>query len=1159
MSNATEEEWLYFFENADYVVTDSQHGSAFSILLNKQFICCSNKKWGQARYESLFGLLGLRDRQKLTLKDIADSDLWNKKINYERVNEILECRVRFSCDWLADALGFDTEKVKKNTVAKVSLENRCSGCSACEKICPKGAITMKKNNRGFLYPEINAGKCVLCGICLKKCVNESPEYVNYEKPECYAMMASDKQRSVSSSGGMFTVAAEYIIDNGGYVCGAAFRDDFSVEHIIINNKDDIPKLRGSKYMQSNMGNVYTEIKKLLNDGKTVLFTGMPCQAAGLNAYLGKKYDNLYTIDLLCHGITSSKVFEKYRQDVLEGKRISDLQFKAKKPWGWHAGVNAVFEDGTKYSVPLQTDPYFVAYLKSISKNSACELCRSSALPRQSDLTIGDFWGIPKNDPEMHDKKGTSVVLVNSENGTHLFEILKPFMKKWKKEPLEYAINNNKVIIKPYQLHKNHEAFFENFGDLNFAALTNGCFYNRLYDEQKIKLLKTVPENEHELYYLARTVSQKSHGRKIVIWGRAVEFEKVLSKYFGLSVEFSVAKTQSLINNTSVFPMERVKGKSSEYYIAALEANYSKQLYDIMYDYGYTEGEDFIFRKHEPVILENFDLSQGRYSDMYGNTVEGFSGIISNIIIRGCNNHIVIGENVKHVENLSFDVTSNAYIRIENECNFTGALKFEVRGFSGSGRIIIKERCKFMNGEFRLFTSLYNTSILINEDCTFGNDTEFHANSGKKIIIGRDCMFSMNIDLWAGDGHSIFDVNTGKNINSLYNTLTPERNQIFIGDHVWVAKGAFIMHGTNIGSGSIIGAKSVVKGIYPNNCSVAGNPSKLIKKDVAWSREMSANDPDKCIREEYFKQTLESKPSVSGRNVLIIGGTKIMGKQLVKELIRLGNNVTIATRGIHSDDFGTDVNRLIMDVSDRNSVRKALKGRYFDVVFDNLAYCSNYAENVLNNVKCGRYIQLSSVEEYKELSMDISEDRFDPESIELVMCNKKDVGYIEGKRQAEALVYQKYKNVSAVTVRLPYVVPTSRLKYYCDNIVNEVPMNISDTDRAFTFVKDTDVGKFLPWIAAQEYCGPLNFAGKGFVTVGGIIEYIEKKTGKKALIENNPSLPEEPFFKFNENSYSMNLDRLISLNYKPSELDDWFWKSLDEYIEQALASYSKNKK
>lgn len=303
LHNVTEEEWLYFFENADYIVTDSQHGSAFSIIFNKQFICCSNKKWGQARYESLFGLLGLRDRQKTTLKDIVDAKLWSKQINYERVNEILKCRVRSSREWLNNALGFDTEKIKRNTVAGVFLENRCSGCSACEKLCPKDAITMKKNNRGFLYPEINAGKCVLCGICLKKCVSENPVYVNYEKPVCYAMMASNEQRSVSSSGGMFTVAAEYIIDHGGYVCGAAFRDDFSVEHIIIDNKDDIGKLRGSKYMQSNMGNVYKEIKALLDDGKTVLFTGMPCQAAGLNSYLGKKYDNLYTIDLLCHGIT----------------------------------------------------------------------------------------------------------------------------------------------------------------------------------------------------------------------------------------------------------------------------------------------------------------------------------------------------------------------------------------------------------------------------------------------------------------------------------------------------------------------------------------------------------------------------------------------------------------------------------------------------------------------------------------------------------------------------------------------------------------------------------------------------------------------------------------------------------------------------------------
>lgn len=143
-------------------------------------------------------------------------------------------------------------------------------------------------------------------------------------------------------------------------------------------------------MQSYAAKVYPEIKKLLKDGKMVLFTGMPCQVAGLYSYLGQEYANLYTIDLLCHGITSSKVFEKYHNDVLGAKKLNRLEFKQKTPWGWHAGINAYFTDGTTYQKPLESDMYFIAYLKSISKNTTCGKCVSNKLPRQGDLTIGDF-------------------------------------------------------------------------------------------------------------------------------------------------------------------------------------------------------------------------------------------------------------------------------------------------------------------------------------------------------------------------------------------------------------------------------------------------------------------------------------------------------------------------------------------------------------------------------------------------------------------------------------------------------------------------------------------------------------------------------------------------------------------------------------------------
>lgn len=161
-----------------------------------------------------------------------------------------------------------------------------------------------------------------------------------------------------------------------------------------------------------------------------------------------------------------------------------------------------------------------------------------------------------------------------------------------------------------------------------------------------------------------------------------------------------------------------------------------------------------------------------------------------------------------------------------------------------------------NALVRVYNHIKKTSVMINDSCTFETNLELHANSGKRIVIGRDCMFSHNVELWAGDGHSVFDVNTGNNVNSDFDSLPQHKNELVIGEHVWISKGAFIMHGTNIGNGSIVGAMSVVKGRYPNNCTIAGTPSALAKKDVAWSRDMLATDMHKqCGGEEYVVKSV----------------------------------------------------------------------------------------------------------------------------------------------------------------------------------------------------------------------------------------------------------------------------------------------------------------
>lgn len=298
---------------------------------------------------------------------------------------------------------------------------------------------------------------------------------NSADPACFAVMAKDEIRKISSSGGVFTLAAEWIIDRGGLVAGAMYEEDFSVRLGFVSKKEDLGKMRGSKYIQAKLGMIYRETKKYLEQGRMVLFTGLPCHIAALYGILGEKqYPNLYTIDLVCHGMTSQKVFDKYRRDILKNRRLTDLRFKAKEPWGWHAGINAAFEDGTTYQEPLEKDEYFRAYLKNISKNTACSVCHLNQFPRQADLSIGDFWGINKYNASFNDGLGTSEVFVNNPHGQELLDAIRPETKLCERVPVEVAVEGNPVLKEPYKSNKNRQYFFDHLAVTPFGNLLSLC-------------------------------------------------------------------------------------------------------------------------------------------------------------------------------------------------------------------------------------------------------------------------------------------------------------------------------------------------------------------------------------------------------------------------------------------------------------------------------------------------------------------------------------------------------------------------------------------------------------------------------------------------------------------------------------------------------------
>ena len=347
----------------------------------------------------------------------------------------------------------------------------CVGCHACYNICPKKAIEMKSNKEGFLYPEIDNEKCVNCDLCLKVCPLLNKNNKKEILPEAYACYNKDENiLKNSSSGGIFYLLAKEIINKDGIVFGAAFDKLHNVRHIKIECIEDIPKLMGSKYVQSIIGNSYKEVKLLLEEDKYVLFTGTPCQIEGLRSYLGKNYDKLYLQDIICHGVPSPKIWMKYKQ-YLESKhnsKIEEISFRNKsKSWATFS-LWVKFENGEEHLLDKNKDPYLKIFLNDIVLRESCYDCKFKKVNRLSDITLADFWGISKIDKDISNKLGTSLVILNSDKGRKIFDDIKNDIT-YKKENFTKAISVNKNMIYSAIRKSARKHFFNNLEEMNFES------------------------------------------------------------------------------------------------------------------------------------------------------------------------------------------------------------------------------------------------------------------------------------------------------------------------------------------------------------------------------------------------------------------------------------------------------------------------------------------------------------------------------------------------------------------------------------------------------------------------------------------------------------------------------------------------------------------
>ena len=354
----------------------------------------------------------------------------------------------------------------------------CTGCGACENACGIDAIALRPDSEGFLMPEVDRDRCIECGACERACpVLHPPRLDRSAAPRVYACWNRDEAvRRESASGGMFSVFAEHVLRQAGVVFGAAFDGEMNLKHEGVRRREDLARLRSSKYLQSRQGDAFRQVRQLLQEDTSVLFVGTPCQVAGLYGYLGalRRHRQLLTCDLVCHGVPNQVLFRKYIE-TLEAKyhlRVTGMNFRHKRSGWLLPSVQVTFEDGRRRFLSGIGSSFQQGFGENKILRRCCHDCRFSTLPRMSDITLGDFWSIGKRAPFPHDiDKGVSLVLVHSERGAQAFDACRDYFFS-EERTLEEAKDSGggRMILGSATKHPAREAVFRDMYSMPYAEL-----------------------------------------------------------------------------------------------------------------------------------------------------------------------------------------------------------------------------------------------------------------------------------------------------------------------------------------------------------------------------------------------------------------------------------------------------------------------------------------------------------------------------------------------------------------------------------------------------------------------------------------------------------------------------------------------------------------
>lgn len=353
----------------------------------------------------------------------------------------------------------------------------CTGCGACYQICPRNAIAMQNDVYGFVFPAIDSKKCIECGACVRVCPMKRELDTAEKKPIAYALRHRDAAiLSESSSGGAFTAIAQTFIGNNGCIFGATMNEQLQVLHKGIMGVENLDLLRKSKYVQSDTGKTFIEVREILNKGQKVLYVGTPCQIAGLIVFLGKDYPQLLTCDLVCEGVQSQHFFNEYiaYMEKIQRSTVQSVEFRSKKKHGWERSSFVLnYANGKKYDRICQTkdNAYMNSCLFQGGNRDSCYHCHFDKLPRQGDFTIGDLWGWREMMPEWKDNKGISLVLANTKKAENMMIQLGE-VASVRQVDFELAAKKNPNLIRSTAEPKMRSAYVKDMQQLEFSELAS---------------------------------------------------------------------------------------------------------------------------------------------------------------------------------------------------------------------------------------------------------------------------------------------------------------------------------------------------------------------------------------------------------------------------------------------------------------------------------------------------------------------------------------------------------------------------------------------------------------------------------------------------------------------------------------------------------------